>query len=762
MERSKIREIIAKMTIEEKASLCSGEDFWHTRKVERLNVPDSMVSDGPHGLRKQDLEADHLGINESIKAVCFPAGCAAAASFDTEMIQKLGEALGESAQAEDVSVVLGPAVNIKRSPLCGRNFEYYSEDPYLAGKLAAAYINGVQSKNVGTSIKHYLANSQETRRMSSDSRIDERTLREIYLPAFEEAVKKSKPWTVMASYNKINGVHATESKKYLTDILRDEWGFDGYVVSDWGAVSDRVDGIRAGLDLEMPSSHGEFDKLIVKAVKEGKLEEELVDRAVENILNIVFRYHENRDEKAVFDKEAQHELSGQLAKECMVLLKNDGALPIDFKEKKAAFIGKFAEKPRFQGGGSSHINCIKITGALDAAKEMGLSDSITYAKGYEDDKDETDEKLIAEAVAAAKDADVAVIFAGLPDTFESEGFDRKHMRMPDCQNRLIEEVCSVNKNTVVVLHNGSPVEMPWADKVSAILESYLAGENVGTAQMEILSGAFNPCGKLPETFPKRLSDNPSYLYFPGEGDVVEYREGIFVGYRYYDKKQMEVLYPFGHGLSYTEFKYGDIALGSNKIKDTDELKVSLDITNTGKTAGAEVLQLYVSAPGSEVIRPDKELKGFAKVNLQPGEKKTVSFTLDKRSFAYYETRINDWFVESGEYEILIGSSSRDIRQRAKVTVTGSAKIPVTYTLDTVMGDILKDEKVRSIMQPVIDANKIGEVDDSQGEGLGASSAAMMEAMFGFSPVRNVFCFGNGSLSYEQVQDILKKVNEETK
>ncbi|MCR5338512.1 MAG: glycoside hydrolase family 3 C-terminal domain-containing protein [Lachnospiraceae bacterium] len=761
MDRRKIKEIVGNMTLEEKAGLCSGADFWHTKKVERLDIPDSMVADGPHGIRKQDLEGDHLGINDSIVAVCFPAGCATAASFDTDLIEKMGEALGESAQAENLSVVLGPAVNIKRSPLCGRNFEYYSEDPFLAGKMAAAYIKGVQSWNVGTSIKHYLANDQETRRMSVDARIDERTLREIYLPAFEEAVRQSKPWTVMASYNKVNGCYTTESRKFLTDILRDEWGFDGYVMSDWGAVSDRVAGIKAGMDLEMPSSHGINDAEIVKAVQNGELDEALVDEAVCNILNIIYRYLENRKPEAKFDKQAQHDMSADIAKQCIVLLKNENVLPLDFESgEKIAFIGKFAEKPRFQGGGSSHINCFAKTSALDAAKEMGLFANIIYAKGYEDDKDETDEALLAEAVAAAKNAHTAVIFAGLPDTFESEGFDRSHMRMPSCQNRLIEEVAAVCDRTIVVLHNGSPVEMPWIAKVQGVVESYLGGENVGTAQMEVLSGRFNPCAKLPETFPLKLADNPSYLNFPGEGDVVEYREGIFVGYRYYDKKEMEVLFPFGHGLSYTEFAYDNIKVSSKELTDKDTVTVTVDVTNTGKVAGSEIAQLYVRDVESDVIRPEKELKGFAKVTLAPGETKTVSFTLDKRSFAYYETKIDDWYVESGEFEILIGASSRDIRQQAKLTVTATTKLPFVVTQDTVMMDVLRDEHASQFLDAIREANKLNEVNNTEGEGLGASANDMMEAMMKYAPMRNVFSFGNGSMTHERLREILSQMNEQ--
>ncbi|MCR5418765.1 MAG: glycoside hydrolase family 3 C-terminal domain-containing protein [Lachnospiraceae bacterium] len=762
MERAKIREIVSKMTLEEKARMCSGSDFWHTEEIERVGIPASMVSDGPHGLRKQDMEGDHLGVNDSIVAVCFPAGCATAASFDTELVGKMGQALGESAQAEDLSVVLGPAVNIKRSPLCGRNFEYYSEDPYLAGKIAAAYINGVQSKNVGTSIKHYLGNNQETRRLTVDAKIDERTLREIYLPAFEEAVKEAKPWTVMASYNKINGEHTSESRKFLTDILRDEWGFDGYVMSDWGAVCNRVEGIRAGLDLEMPSSKGVRDKQIVEAVQKGELDEALVDLAVENILNIVFRYKESKDASAVFDRKAQHEFSGEIAKQCIVLLKNDGILPIAFEEKQAgkvAFIGKYAKTPRFQGGGSSHITCFDVTGAIQAAEDMGFKDKIVYAQGYDDKEDKTDEALLAEAVETAKAADVAVIFAGLPDAFESEAYDRQHMRMPDCQNRLIEEVAKVQPNVIVVLHNGSPVEMPWIDKVKGIVESYLGGENIGLAQMEVLSGRFNPCGKLPETFPLKLADNPSFLNFPGEGNVVEYREGIFVGYRYYDTKEMEVLFPFGHGLSYTEFAYANLKVSKDSLSDTDTLTVSVDVTNSGKVAGSEIVQLYVADPVSDVIRPVKELKGFAKVTLEPGETKTATFTLDKRAFAYYETKINDWYAESGEYEILVGASSRDIRCRAKVKLTASKKLPVFYTIDSTFCDVMKDEHAKSLMGPIIEAGRMEEVNTTQGEGLGSAAEEMNEAMLAFAPIRNCLSFGNGSMDEAKLQAIVDKMNQ---
>ena len=755
MTREKLQELIGKMTLEEKASLCSGADFWHTESVERLGIPAMMVSDGPHGLRKQDQEADHLGVNDSIKAVCFPAGCGTAASFNRELITGMGEVLGEECQAEGVGVILGPAVNIKRSPLCGRNFEYYSEDPMVASEMAGALIKGVQSKNVGTSIKHFLANNQETRRMSSSSEVDERTLREIYLAAFEGAVSSQKPWTVMCSYNKINGTYAAEHKEALTDILRGEWGFDGFVVSDWGAVNNRVPDLEAGLDLEMPASGGINDKQIVDAVKEGRLEESVLDRAVERILNIVYRFQENRNDSAVFDRDKDHEYAKKVAEETIVLLKNeDGLLPLSEKEE-IAFIGKYARQPRFQGGGSSHINSHKVPGAWDVVKDWG---NITFAEGYGDQEDVTDEALIAEAVEKAGKTKAAVIFAGLPDAFESEGFDRSHMGMPNCQNELINRVAAVQPNTIVVLHNGSPVEMPWADQVKGIVEAYLSGQAVGAAVVDILFGKVNPSAKLPETFPYKLEDNPSYLYYLGEGDKVEYREGVFVGYRYYDTKKMDVRFPFGYGLSYTTFAYSNLKLSAAQIKDTDTLTVSVDVTNTGSMAGKEVVQLYVSDVESTVIRPVKELKGFDKVDLQPGETKTVTFTLGKRAFAYWNTQIHDWHVESGEFRILVGKSSRDIQLEETVTVESTVKLPVHFTLDSTFGDLMQDKKAREILEPMMKLDMVGGQEEDSDVAASAISSEMMEAMMKYMPLRGVLSFSSGKVSLEQLQGLLDQLN----
>lgn len=755
MTAEKIRELVSKMTLEEKAAMCSGADFWHTEAVERLGIPASMVSDGPHGLRKQDDKADHLGVNESIKAVCFPAGCGTAASFNRELLKEMGEALGNECQAEGVSVILGPAVNIKRSPLCGRNFEYYSEDPCLATEIAGALIHGVQSKNVGTSIKHFLANNQETRRLSSDSRVDERTLHEIYLAAFEGAVTREKPWTVMCSYNRINGTYAAENHKYLTEVLRDQWKFDGYVMSDWGAVNNRVADLKAGLDLEMPASGGMNDELIVRAVQSGALEESVVDTAVERILNIVFRYEEHRDKTAVFDRDKDHELARKVAQETIVLLKNEGVLPLEEK-KQIAFIGKYVKKPRYQGGGSSHINSHKVTAAWDVIKDMP---NISYAQGFVDDKDQTDEALLEEAVQTAAKADVAVIFAGLPDSFESEGYDRTHMRMPDCQNELIAKVAAVQPNTIVVLHNGSPVEMPWADQVKGIVEAYLGGQAVGGAVCDILFGKVNPSGRLPETFPKKLEDNPSYLSYIGEGDMVEYREGIFVGYRYYDKKKMDVLFPFGYGLSYTTFDYSNLRVDKKKFKDTDTVTVTVDVTNTGKMAGKEVVQLYVADKESTVIRPEKELRDFAKVELMPGETKTVSFTLGKRAFAYYNTTIHDWHVETGEFVIQIGRSSRDIVLQETVTVESTVKIPFVYTTDTTLGDVMKNPKAYEIVKSLFEKSMF-DTDSAEERGEASSEAIsddMNEAMLIYTPLRGPVSFG-GEVSMEDIQKLVDQMN----
>ena len=751
-----VKGIIREMTLEEKAGMCSGKDFWHLKGVERLGIPEVMVSDGPHGLRKQAAEADHLGLNESIKAVCFPTACATACSFDRDLLEEMGERIGDECQAEDLSVILGPAVNIKRSPLCGRNFEYFSEDPYLASQMAAAHIKGVQSKNVGTSIKHFAANNQEHRRMSCSSEVDERTLREIYLAAFETAIKEAKPDTVMCSYNRINGEFASENHWLLTEVLRDEWGFDGYVMSDWGAVNDRVKGLKAGLELEMPARSGTTDKEIVEAVKNGELDEAVLDRAVERILNIVFKFADNRQE-GKFDKEEDHKLAAKIEAESMVLLKNEGVLPLPTQGKKIAFIGKFAEAPRFQGGGSSHINSFKITGALEAAKEVA---QVTYAQGYDIKEDVIDQDMLNQAVETAKEADVAVIFAGLPDAFESEGYDRSHMRMPECQNTLISEIAKVQENVVVVLHNGSPVEMPWADEVKGILEAYLGGQAVGQAEVDVLFGKANPCGKLAETIPYKLADNPSYLNFPGDGQTVAYNEGVFVGYRYYDTKEMPVRYPFGYGLSYTTFEYSDLQLSADKIKDTDTLKVTLKVKNTGDRAGKEIVQLYVADKTGAACRPVKELKNFVKVELQPQEEKTVEMELDKRSFAWYNTQIHDWYAASGEYEILAAASSRDIRLKKTVYVESTTELPIHVHMNTTIGELLENPRTKAVIEGMTDSliQHMGGSSGDEEEESAASEAISKEMslkMMENSPLRTLRSFMG--MSTGEIQELIVKL-----
>lgn len=752
MERN-VKELINQMTLEEKAGMCSGDDFWHLKGVERLGIPSVMVSDGPHGLRKQDEKQDHLGINESIKAVCFPPAVLAACSFDRDLIRTLGDAIGKEAQANDLSIVLGPAVNIKRSPLCGRNFEYYSEDPYLSGEAAAAYIDGVQAHHVGTSIKHFAANSQEFKRVSSSSNVDERTLREIYLPAFETAVKKSQPYTVMCSYNRINGIFASEHPWLLTDVLRKEWGFEGYVMSDWGAVNDRVEGLKAGMDLEMPTSYGINDAEIIAAVKAGTLDEAVLDQAVERILNIIFEYVDNREEQE-FTLDADHEVARHIAEESMVLLKNDGILPLKENEK-ILIIGEFAAKPRYQGGGSSHVNSFRISNFLD---EVSDKPNVSYVKGFSAFDDTYDEALAAEAVQAAKNADKVIIFAGLPESFESEGYDRSHMKLPTNQNLLIDEILMVQPETVVVLHNGSPVEMPWLPKVKGLLEAYLGGQAIGEAVAGILFGKVNPSGKLAETIPYKLSDNPSYFSF-GEARNVEYNEGVFVGYRYYDMKEMPVAFPFGHGLSYTTFEYDNLAIDKRELSDEDTVTVSVDITNTGKVAGKEIVQLYVNDLTGVARRPLKELKGFEKVSLEPGETKKVSLELEYRSFAWYNTDIHDWYAASGDYEILVGASSQDIRLSDRIHFTTKKMLPLEIHLNTTVGELLLDSRSAQFgLECKKRMDKIFGIEESEEEEDldEAIGKAMQSAVAGSVPLRNIVTMG--IYSKEEMKEIMEKMN----
>ncbi len=763
MEREKIQNLISQMTLEEKAGMCSGADFWKLKCVERLGIPQVMVTDGPHGVRKQAEAADHLGINESEKAICFPAGCATASGFDRDLIRRQGELLGQECQAMNVSTILGPAMNIKRSPLCGRNFEYYSEDPYVSTEIAAALIEGVQSKNVGTSVKHFVANNQEKRRMTNSSDADERTLREIYLASFEGAIKKAKPWTVMSSYNRINGEFVGDNKEYLTDILRKEWGFDGYVVSDWGAVNDRISSLAAGLDLEMPPGDYENDRLIVKAVQEGKLDESVVDQACERILNIIFRYTENRDEKAVFDYEKDHKAAAEIEAECMVLLKNENDILPLTSDKKIAFIGKYAKTPRYQGGGSSHINSWKVESALEAAKEIPELANVTFAEGYQDEKDEVIEELQMKAVKVAAEADVAVLFLGLPDNFESEGYDRKHMNLPNCQNELVEKVLEVQKHVVVVLHNGSAVIMPWKDQVEGILEAYLGGEAVGKAVAEVLAGIKNPSGRLAETFPLRLEDTPCYLTYGKGFDNADYREGVFVGYRYYTSRKMETAFPFGHGLSYTTFAYSDLQLDKKEMTDKESVQVSVKVKNTGNRAGKTVVQLYVEAPETEVIRPVRELRGFEKIFLEAGEEKTVTFILGERAFAYWNTLIHDWYAEEGTYKVMIGENADQMCVGEEITVHPTKELPKTYSLNTCLGELMRDPKAQAVMGPFMQGMAQNDAaadmaEANENDQSGVVNQEMMAAMMEGMPLRQLLSFVPG-IKREMLEQMVDALNQ---
>lgn len=738
--------ILKEMTLEEKAAFCSGKDFWHTKAIERLGVPGVMMCDGPHGLRKQLGEGDHLGINKSIETVCYPSASALASSFDRQVMRKLGEALGEECQAEAVSMLLGPGLNIKRSPLCGRNFEYFSEDPYLAGELGSAYVESLQKKGIAACVKHFACNNQETKRMTGDSVVDERTLHEIYLAAFENAVKKGGTRSVMCAYNAVNSEFCAENKMLLTDVLRGQWGYKGFVVTDWGAIKDRAKGISAGLDLEMPGGPNATGEELLKAVKDGSLSETELDRSVLRILEFVLKAAEEKQENVTIDRENCRRISRKLSGECAVLLKNENVLPL-CRDKRIAFIGEFAQNPRYQGAGSSHINVPHAVSALEAAGDK----NVIYARGYDIHMEEGDPALVNEAVAVAADADIAVVFAGLPDAFETEGCDRQDMQMPRNQNELIHKVAEVNKNTVVVLYGGAPVELEWREQVAGILCMYLGGEQSGAATVDVLYGTVNPSGHLAETWPVKLADNPSFLNFPGEDGVVTYAEGVFVGYRYYDKKEMQVAWPFGFGLSYTDFAYHNLRIDKSHMCDTDTLLVQCDVTNTGSCFGKTVMQLYVCDVESTVRRPIRELKGFEKIGLDAGETKTVSFVLDKRAFAYYEPRCQDWFVESGEFIIEIGKSSREICQSISVSVEGTTMLPFTITENITIGQLMKHPKGAEFVKKMMASGSTANT-----ETMGEGSEKMVQQMVLEMPLGALVSYGR--MTKEQLEGTIRMLN----
>lgn len=677
-----IPELLSELTEEEKITLTSGEGNWNTKKVQGKPIPVVRMQDGPHGLRC--VEGDSNDMSGGGKpTICFPAEALIAASFDRELVYEMGKELGEECQAENVGLLLGPGINIKRNPLCGRNFEYYSEDPLLAGELGAAFVKGIQEQGVGACLKHFFANSQEYRRMSSSSNMDERTARELYLSAFERIIRKSEPWAVMAAYNKVDGTFCTEKKELLTDLLRNEWGYQGIVISDWGATHDRAAAIEAGCDLTMPGE--DSDEKVIQAREDGSLSEEMLDKAAENVLKLALKAEKNHIAGKDFNYERGHELAHKIAAQSIVLLKNeDNILPLKESEN-IVFIGGFAKEPRYQGSGSSRIHSRIVDNAVDYAGKTFPTAQIKYTLGYQ--ADEPEEELIAEAQEMAKKADKVVIFAGLSEMMESEGYDREHIKMPESHNELIRRVSEVQPHTIVVLHNGAPVEMPWIGQVKGLVETYLGGEAVGAAAVDILFGKENPSGRLPETFPERLEDNPSYFSFGGELGQVDYSERMFVGYRYYSSIGRKPLFPFGYGLSYTDYDYRNLCTDSNSITEEGHICVNVDVTNIGSIDGKEVVQLYITPPKGEYRRPVRELKGFEKITLKAGETKRVSFDLEYRDFACYSTLSKGWYAAPGKYLISIGTSADHILLTQEISVEGK-EIAMTDYFDE--GTLMKD------------------------------------------------------------------------
>ena len=761
---SKAETLVAEMTPEEKALLLSGDGWWKTHAIDRLQIPSICMTDGPHGLRK----VEGGGLSTSVPATCFPTASALASSWNTELIRQVGSALARESQASDVQILLGPGVNMKRSPLGGRNFEYFSEDPVLAGKMAAAYIKGVQSQGVGTSLKHYAANNQEFERMVVSSELDERTLHEVYLPAFEIAVKEARPWSVMAAYNPVNGIHAAENSLLLREILRTQWGFRGFVVSDWGAVHDRVKGVQAGLNLEMPGS-GEYNRnKIIEAIRKGIISRSVLDEAVAELLAIILQAKDSHQPGVMFDVTQHDRLAREAAGESLVLLKNAGdLLPLNFSEIKAmAVIGAFAKTPRYQGAGSSQVNPTRVSTAYDELVEQaGEEIQISYTAGYLDDGTTTDE-LITLATQQAKKAQVAVVFAGLPDSFESEGFDRSSLDLPAGHNQLIEAVSTAQSNVVVVLMNGAAITMPWADRVKAILEGWLGGQAGGGALADALTGKINPSGKLSETFPARLEDTPAFPDYPATNKQAVYGEGIFIGYRYYDTRKVAPLFPFGFGLSYTTFVYSDLQVDQSVIKDTDGLSVKANVKNTGPVAGKEVVQLYVHEQNARVVRPDKELKAFAKVDLQPGEQKTVSFRLDQRDFAYYDLPAHGWSVNPGKFDLLVGGSSRDLPLKKTIEVEATQPRSSQLTRNSLLKEFRNHPKGKEFYGELVEAFGLGNPYEQTGEDSSLTMEDLLtkrkadmavKAFLDDMPVYKVCAFSEGKFAEERLDGILSLV-----
>ncbi len=740
-----ISKLIEKMTLEEKAALCTGASPWTTTPVERLGLPEMTVADGPHGVRRV-ADVDTL-VAASLPATCFPTASCTASTWNVDLMREMGQALAEECIALKVDVVLGPGANIKRSPLGGRNFEYFSEDPYLAGQVAAAFIEGVQSKGVGTSLKHYAVNNQEFQRMTISAELDERTLREIYLSAFETAVKKAKPWTVMCAYNKVNGSYCSENHKLLTEILKEEWGFEGLVVSDWGAVHDRVASLQAGLDLEMPGPKPRRTKAVVEAVRAGLLDESVLNEAVRRILEIVFKAAQT-PKGGTFDIAAHHALARQIAAEGMVLLKNDGLLPLKNPHgalRRIAVIGRAAQTAHFQGGGSSHINPTLVDSPFKELQKLAGNAELNYVEGYSA-SGESNQALIEQATQSARSADVALLYIALPESKESEGYDRADIDLAPQQIALIKAVTAVQPKTVVILNNGAPVAMgDWIGGAAAVIEAWMMGQAGGGAIADVLYGRVNPSGKLSETFPLKLTDTPAHLNFPGENGEVRYGEGLFIGYRYYDARQIPVQFPFGYGQSYTTFAYGKLSVSATNFKDVDGVTVSVQVTNTGPVAGKEIVQVYVHDRKSSLIRPPKELRAFAKVALKPGETKTVSLQLDFRAFAYYHPAYRQWITEDGEFDLLIGASSADIRCTQTVTLQSTLELPCLLDRESTLRDWLEDPRGQHVFGPLFQQMK-AQMQATFGGEEGSESIGMeLEGFLMDMPLRDVFEFQENTL-----------------
>ncbi len=746
-----IDQIMKSLTIEEKVRLLSGENFWQTSDIERLDIPRIMMNDGPHGMRVQGGEGDHLGIHSSLPSTCFPTGSALACSWDRHLVEEVGKHIAQEAKSLGASIVLGPAANIKRSPLCGRNFEYFSEDPFLSKEIAIAHVNGVQSQGLGSSLKHFVANSQEHERLTIDALIDERTLRELYLYSFEDVVKEAQPWTVMCAYNKVNGLHVSEHPTLLREILKEEWGHEGLVVSDWGAVNNRLDGLKAGLELEMPGNGGQSDAKLIEAYKAGDLSDDILDDAVRRVLELVSKSINNKDESASYDQNVHHDLAVMATAECGILLKNeDEILPLSAKDK-VLVIGEFATYTRYQGGGSSHVNATRVDIHLDEVKKV--NPGVQFEQGYDIQLDQVDDYLEQRAIDAAKKVDKVVCYLGLPDHYESEGFDRDHMQLPYNQLHLMDELVKVSNDIVVVLSNGSVVELPWIDQVKGVLEMYLGGQGVATAATQILFGEVNPSGKLAETWPIKLEHNPSHLNFPGHSGSVHYQEGLYVGYKYYDKKNMAVNFPFGHGLSYTNFNYKDLKLDIDPDNDIVTCKVMIE--NSGSRAGKEVIQVYVSHIDSKVDQPIKRLASFEKVHLNPGQIAEVALVLPKRVFEFYSVEDGQWVSEESTYQILVGASAMDIRLDESIQLGEWQPKQKNFHYNSLLKDVLRNPEAAAIFNEV--SGKAGHMPNMQDAS--EEERKIMEAMMGYTPLRGLVLMSQGEVTFAMLDELIEELNK---